>query len=237
MFPTVTIFFGLGFLDHYTWLRDAPALGTVLTTVGMLMVVSGGLLAAFQHHLGRLMGYAVIIETGFSILTLSLVGTVGLNIFFMLFIPRTLSLVVWSLSLTILKEHSSTLILSDIRGLLRFWPYATSGLVLANLAMAGMPLLAGFPPHQAIWEMLASTSLPVVFWVLIGNFSLFFSAVRVMLAFVSAPEGIPWESRETPSQRILLAISFLALLLLGLFPQWVLPLWTKLPAIYSHLGQ
>jgi NADH:ubiquinone oxidoreductase subunit 2 (subunit N) len=237
MFPTVTIFFGLGFLDHYTWLRDAPALGTVLTTVGILMVVSGGLLAAFQHHLGRLMGYAVIIETGFSILTLSLVGTVGLNIFFMLFIPRTLSLVVWSLSLTILKEHSSTLILSDIRGLLRFWPYATSGLVLANLAMAGMPLLAGFPPHQAIWEMLASTSLPVVFWVLIGNFSLFFSAVRVMLAFVSAPEGIPWESRETPSQRILLAISFLALLLLGLFPQWVLPLWTKLPAIYSHLGQ
>ncbi|MFA5874087.1 MAG: proton-conducting transporter membrane subunit [Anaerolineales bacterium] len=237
MFPTVTLFFGLGFLDHYTWLRDAPALGRVLTTVGILMVVSGGLLAAFQRHLGRIMGYAVIIETGFSILTLSLGGTVGLNIFFMLFVPRTLSLVVWALALTILKEHSPTLILSDIKGLVRIWPFATSGLVLANLALAGMPLLAGFPPHQAIWEGLASTSLPVVIWVLIGNLGLFFSAVRVMLAFAATPEGAHWESRETGAQRILLAIGFLALLLLGLFPQWVLPLWTKLPAIFTHLGQ
>ncbi|MBE3038063.1 MAG: hypothetical protein IMZ62_04540, partial [Chloroflexi bacterium] len=236
MFPTVTIFFGLGFLDHYTWLRDAPALGSVLTTVGILMVFSGGLLAAFQQHLGRIMGYAVIMETGFSILTLSLGGTVGLNILFMLFVPRTLSLVVWALALTILKEHSPTLILSDIKGLVRIWPFATSGLVLANLALAGMPLLAGFPPHQAIWEGLASTSLPVVIWVLIGNLGLFFSAVRVMLAFAAAPEGAHWESRETAAQRILLAVSFLALLLLGLFPQWVLPLWTKLPAIFTHLG-
>ena len=237
MFPTVTIFFGLGFLDHYTWLRDAPALGSILTTVGILMVVSGGLLAAFQQHLGRIMGYAVIMETGFSILTLSLGGTVGLNILFMLFVPRTLSLVVWALALTILNEHSPTLILSDIKGLVRIWPFATSGLVLANLALAGMPLLAGFPPHQAIWEGLASTSLPVVIWVLIGNLGLFFSAVRVMLAFAAAPEGAHWESRETGAQRILLAIGFLALLLLGLFPQWVLPLWTKLPAIFTHLGR
>jgi len=237
MFPTVTIFFGLGFLDHYTWLRDAPALGSILTTVGILMVVSGGLLAAFQQHLGRIMGYAVIMETGFSILTLSLGGTVGLNILFMLFVPRTLSLVVWALALTILNEHSPTLILSDIKGLVRIWPFATSGLVLANLALAGMPLLAGFPPHQAIWEGLASTSLPVVIWVLIGNLGLFFSAVRVMLAFAAAPEGARWESREMGAQRILLAIGFLALLLLGLFPQWVLPLWTKLPAIFTHLGR
>jgi formate hydrogenlyase subunit 3/multisubunit Na+/H+ antiporter MnhD subunit len=236
MFPTVTIFFGLRFLDHYTWLRDAPALGNVLTTVGTLMVVSGGLLAAFQRHLGRIMGYSVIMETGYSILTLSLGGTVGLNIFFMLLVPRTLSLVIWAFALTILKEHSPTLILSDIKGLGRSWPFATSGLVLANLALAGMPLLAGFPPHQAIWEGLASTSLPVVIWVLIGTIGLFFSAVRVMLTFTAAPEGAHWESHETGVQRILLAISILALLLLGLFPQWMLPLWSNLPAIFTHLG-
>jgi len=237
MFPTVTIFFGLGFLDHYAWLRDASTLGSVFTTVGILMIVSGGLLAAFQKHLGRIMGYAVIIETGFSILTFSLGRNLGLNLFFMLFVPRTLSLVVWALSLTILKEHSPTLILKDIKGLLRVWPFATSGLVLANLAMAGMPLLAGFPPHQAIWEGLASTSLPVVLWVSLGYVGLFFSAVHVMLAFASASEGVRWESRETGPQRIIFAIGFLALFLLGLFPQWVLPLWTKLPSIFTHLPQ
>jgi NADH:ubiquinone oxidoreductase subunit 2 (subunit N) len=183
------------------------------------------------------MGYAVIMETGFSILTISMAGTAGLNAFFMFFVPRTLSLVVWSLALTVMKEYSPTLTLGDMKGLVRIWPFATSGMVLANLALAGIPLLAGFPPHQAIWDGLASTSLPIVGWVLIGNLGLFFSAIRVMLAFASAPEGALWESRETVVQRILLAIGFLALLLLGLFPQWVLPLWTRLPVIFTHFGQ
>jgi formate hydrogenlyase subunit 3/multisubunit Na+/H+ antiporter MnhD subunit len=237
MFPTVTLFFGLGFLDHYTWLRDAPTLGNILMTVGILMVVSSGLLAAFQQHLGRIMGYAIIMETGFSILTLSLGGTLRLNMFFMFFVPRTLSLVVWAFALSILREHSTTLILSDMKGLISTWPFATSGLILANLSVAGMPLLAGFPPHQAIWEWLASKSLLVVIWILVGNLGLFFSAIRVMLAFAAVPKGVNWESRETLVQRVLLAIGFLALLLLGIFPQWVLPLWTKLPTVFIHLGQ
>jgi NADH:ubiquinone oxidoreductase subunit 2 (subunit N) len=237
MFPTVALFFGLGFLDHYSWLRDAPALGSVLTTVGLLMVVSGGILAAFQQQLGRIMGYAIIMETGFSMLTISLGGKVGLNIFFMLFVPRILCLVLWALSLTILKEQYPTLHLDDIKGLVRTWPFATSGLVLANLALAGMPLLAGFPPHLAIWEGLASTSLGLIIWVLVGNLGLFFGAVRVMLAIALAPEGTPWESHETGAQRVLLSLAFLALFLLGLFPQWVLPLWTNLPIFFTHLGQ
>jgi NADH-quinone oxidoreductase subunit N len=237
MFPTVALFIGLGFLDHYSWLRDAPALNNILTTVGLLMVVSGGFLAAFQKHLGRIMGYAVIMETGFSILTINLAKSVGLNLFLTLLIPRTLCLIVWALSLNIFKEHSPSLLLNDIKGLVRTFPFATSGLVLANLALAGMPLLAGFPSHQAIWGELATSSYSIVIWALVGSLGLFFSAVRVMTAFSAAPEGAHWESQETVAERVLLSIGFVALLLLGLFPQWVLPLWTKLPVIFSHIGQ
>jgi NADH:ubiquinone oxidoreductase subunit 2 (subunit N) len=237
MFPTVALFIGLGFLDHYSWLRDAPALNNILTTVGLLMVVSGGILAAFQKHLGRIMGYAVIMETGFSILTINLAKSVGLNLFLTLLIPRTLCLIVWALSLNIFKEHSPSLLLNDIKGLVRTFPFATSGLVLANLALAGMPLLAGFPSHQAIWGELATSSYSIVIWALVGSLGLFFSAVRVMTAFSAAPEGAHWESQETVAERVLLSIGFVALLLLGLFPQWVLPLWTKLPVIFSHIGQ
>jgi hypothetical protein len=73
--------------------------------------------------------------------------------------------------------------------------------------------------------------------VLVGNLGLFFGAVRVMLAIALAPEGTPWESHETGAQRVLLSLAFLALFLLGLFPQWVLPLWTNLPIFFTHLGQ
>ncbi len=237
MFPTVALFFGLGFLDHYSWLRDAPALSNVLTIVGLLMVVSGGILAAFQQHLGRIMGYAVIMEIGFSILSIDLARTVGLNIFFMLLVPRILCLVIWALSLNILQGQVSNLSLGDLKGLLHAYPFASSGLVLANLALAGMPILAGFPPHQAVWGGLASSSNSSIIWALIGSVGLFFSAIKTMTAFSAVPESTRWESRETSAQRVLLSIGFFALLLLGLFPQWVLPLWTKLPAIFTHLGQ
>ena len=237
MLPTVTLFYGLGFLENYTWLRDASFLKTFLTLVGTLMVVTGGLLATFQRHLGRIMGYAVIVETGFSLLALSLGTSTGLNIFLLLLIPRTLSLAIWAWALSILRTQSPGLNLKDVKGMGHVWPFATSALVLANLALAGMPLLSGFPAHQAIWEGLARTSLPVAFWVLVGSLGLFASAVRVLAALTSALEGTPWGVRENRSQRILLSIGILGLFLLGLFPQWALPLWTKLPVIFQHLGQ
>ncbi|MGB8214272.1 MAG: proton-conducting transporter membrane subunit [Anaerolineales bacterium] len=238
MLTTASLFYGLGFLDRYSWLRDATGLGTTLSTVGVLMVVTGGLLSAFQHQLGRIMGYAIIVETGFSLLALSLGSSTGLNIFLLLLVPRTLSLCIWALALSILKEQAPGLTLKEVKGLVHTWPFATLGLVLANLALAGLPLLAGFPAHQAVWEGLARTSsLPIAFWVLLGSLGLCASAIRVLAALTSAPEGATWGSRETQLQRALLMIGLLGLIMLGLFPQWALPLWTKLPAIFAHLGQ
>ena len=237
MFPTVTIFFGLGFLDHYTWLRDASSLGIILTSVGILMIFSGGLLAAFQHHLGRIMGYAVIMETGYSLLAINLGEKSGLGIFYLLFIPRILAMVLWAFSLTILKEHYPTLALDNMKGLARIWPFASSGLVVANLALVGMPILAGFPAHQAIWEGLASRSLPAVFWVLMGNLGLFICVLRTVYTFAIIHEETQGGVRETILQRILVVIGIVAIFLLGLFPQWSLPLWTRLPALFTHLGQ
>ena len=237
MLTTVTLFYGLGFLDGYTWLRDAFFLKTFLTLVGTLMVVTGGLLAAFQVHLGRIMGYAIIVETGFSLLALSLGNTVGLNIFLLLLVPRVICLGIWALTLSILREQAPGLNLKDVKGLGYVWPFATSALVLANLALAGLPLLAGFPAHQAVWEGLARSSLPVAFWALIGSLGLFASAVRVLAALTAAPEGTPWGARETRTQRLLLAIGVLGLFVFGLFPEWAFPLWSKLPAIFQHLGQ
>ena len=155
----------------------------------------------------------------------------------MLFVPRTLCLGIWALALSILKAQTPELRLNEVKGFARLWPFAALGLILSNLAIAGIPLLAGFPVHQAIWEELARSSLPLAFWVFLGSFGLCASAVRVLAALVMAPEGARWEAHETPSQRLFLAVGWLALFLLGLFPQWALPLWSKLPTLFAHLGQ
>ncbi|MEW6093224.1 MAG: hypothetical protein AB1531_04575 [Chloroflexota bacterium] len=237
IFPTVTMFFGLGFLDRYAWLRDSAALPTILTMVGVLMVVSGGLLAFFQRHLGRMMGYAVMLESGFSLLGLGLGGSYGLHTFLLLFTPRLIGLALWALALSNLKEHDANLTLDGVKGAGRIWSFSSTSVVLASLSLAGAPMLASFPAHQAIWEGLARQSLTLTPWVFLGSLGLTISAIRVLASLVSAPDGSPWGARETRSQRVLLLLGWLCLFLLGILPSWVAAFWARLPALFEHLGQ
>jgi len=237
IFSTVTLFFGLGFLDRYAWLRDSPSLGIILISAGILMIVTGGFLVGFERHLGRIMGYAVIMGNGFSLIAISIGFASGLNLFFMLIIPRVISLLIWSFTLTVLKDDHPSLFMDDLKGLAHSWPYAASGLVLANLSLAGMPLLACYPSLQLIWVSLATRSLPALIWVLIGGLGLFISALRTILGFVTSRDEFSWGSRETGLQRIFLVVGIATLLMLGLFPQWTLLLWSHLPNMFTHLGQ
>jgi len=236
MFPTTALLFGLDFLDRYTWLRTAPQLPNLLTIAGSLMLLTGGTLAAFQRHLGRLLGFVVIAEIGFSLLTMSLGGPTGLNLFFLLFVPRVLSLGVWAFSLSILKEQTPSLRFSEVKGLGRTRPFAAYGAFLAHMSLAGLPLLANFPIRQALWEGLARQTPNIAWFVLIGSLGLFTGAIRSLAVLSMAPEGTRWEVRESWPQRIFLALGTLALLILGLFPQWTTLLLARLPSVFEHLG-
>lgn len=237
MFPTATMIFGLGFLDRYSWLREAPTLSTVFVTVGILMVVTGGLLAIFQRRLERIFGFAVVIETGYSLLALSLGSKLGVNTFLILLVPRTLSLLVWTLSLSVLKDHFPRLAFADMQGAARKWPLASIALALSTLSLAGLPLLAGFPAHLAIWQGMARTSLTLTFWSMAGSFGLFIAAIRTLSVIVRAPEGTRWQVRESRPQIILFAAAWLTFILFGLFPQWGWQVWNLLPSIFTRLGQ
>jgi formate hydrogenlyase subunit 3/multisubunit Na+/H+ antiporter MnhD subunit len=235
IFPTAAMFFGLGLIDRYIWLRDLGGLATILTGAGLLMVASGGVLAAFERHLGRIMGYAVIVEIGYSLLAVGLGGTTGLDLFYFLLVPRLLSLVTWSSALAILRPNLPGLALSEIQGKGRSFPFAASGVVLANLSLASLPLLVGFPGHQALWESLSHQSLAQAFWILVGSLGLFTGGVRTLIAFAKAQEGIPWKASESRFQRAIMGLAWTVLGLLGLFPQWAQFIWAKLPTMFEHL--
>jgi NADH:ubiquinone oxidoreductase subunit 2 (subunit N) len=182
------------------------------------------------------MGYAAIVEIGFSLLTIGLGNASGITLFFLLFIPRILSLGVWSFSLSILKEQVPSLQIADSKGLGRATPFAAAGLILANFSLAGLPILACFPIRQTIWEGLAQTSIGTTAWLLAGTLGLAIAAIRTLATLTAAPEGTVWATRETWPQRIFLGLGLLALFGLGIFPQWTVPLLDRLPSIFEHLG-
>jgi formate hydrogenlyase subunit 3/multisubunit Na+/H+ antiporter MnhD subunit len=238
IFPTFSLIFGLNFIDRYSWLRDSPGLLAGIRFVGLLMVVSAGLWAAFQRHFGRIFAYAAVAETGISLLALSLPDQrIGLQVFFYLLVPRALAFGVWTISITILKKQAPELTFVTSQGLARQFPLAVIGMFLANLALAGTPLFASFPVRQVLWEALAVQSLPAAILLGVASLGLWIGALRSLAVLSMAPQNTKWEARETWSQRLLIGLGLLALFVFGLFPQWAQPLLASLPAMFEHLGK
>jgi len=235
--PTFTVIFALGFLDRYAWLRTSPQLSSAIQFAGVFMVASGGLFAFQEKHIGRIMGYAAITETGLLILAMGLRSSDVVNTTFLLLIPRGLELAVWALAISIIKRQAYSLRFNEIKGLARKYPLAVAALVFAHLSMTGFPLLAGFPPRLAIWQELAKQSLVTSFWVCLGLLGLIGALIRTLAAFVMAEENQAWELNETWTQMVMLGLGVIGLFILGIFPQVLQPFIINLPALFSHLGQ
>jgi formate hydrogenlyase subunit 3/multisubunit Na+/H+ antiporter MnhD subunit len=233
--PTFTTIFALGFLDRYTWLRNSTQLMNAIQFAGLLMVASGGLFAALQRHLGRILAYAAIAQTGLILLIFSLQSNQMANLVFLTLIPRGLELAIWALALSILKREAYSLQFSDVQGLARKYPVATASLVFAHLSIAGFPLLAGFPSRLAIWQSL-TTDLSILFWVFAGMFGLLIAAFRTLAVFVMTDES-GWKINESWIQITMLTVGVSGLFILGLFPQILQPLLENIPALFEHLSQ
>ena len=235
--PTITIIFGAGFLDRYTWLRSSPQLADALGFAGLLTVTTGGIWAAFQRHLGRIMAFGSIAETGFVILALSLHTNDGISILFLLIPARILALAVWSLALTIIQENSMGMRFREMRGILRTFPFAGTGLILATLSTGAFPLLAGFPARLALWEGLSREASYAAVWMGLGIAGLLTGAFRSLAVISMADEYTSWKPRENLTQMIMIGLGVIGLFVLGLFPQTVQFFLSDLPLMFEHLGR
>jgi NADH:ubiquinone oxidoreductase subunit 2 (subunit N) len=184
------------------------------------------------------MGYASIIATGFSILAMGLPNAaMGVGLVFLLIIPRALGLGIWSLALTILQGKTLSLLFDDIKGKAKSLPFAGAALVGAALSMAGMVPLVGFPVQYSLWRGIGEVSVSLGIWFGIGVLGLLVGALRTMAIIVSSPPGTPWQTMESWSERILSGLGIIALIFLGLFPQWTQIVLASLPTLFERLGK
>jgi formate hydrogenlyase subunit 3/multisubunit Na+/H+ antiporter MnhD subunit len=233
-FPQVGSLLVLSFLSRYSWFSVVPDVFSAIRIMGGLMVFFGGVWAAFQNHLGRMMGFAALMEIGFTLLAISglepgyysgssfsaqEINFSGplLGIYYAQFIPRLISLAVWALALVSLLDNMGTLNLHQIAGAGTKLPIASISVVVAIFSLAGLPLLAGFPIRLALWETIVTRSLPVAFIVLAGILGLFFAGFRT-LSYLLRSSDRSWTIGENKAQAILLVTGWLVLLVIGLFP-------------------
>ena len=240
----VITFFGIDFLERYVWLRNFPGTMELFRLGGMLMVLLGGLSVAFQRHLGRMLGFAVLVETGLSLLAVS-TGLGGeqlssaLSILFSSLLPRGLALGVWALALSALTNTADgpaalqeSLHFGALQGKGRQFSIATGVLVLAIFSLAGFPLLAGFPIRLTLWEALSKQSPFAAAAALLACLGLLAGGIRALAVLITDSEELEWKVTEAWGDRVLLILGGLGLLLVGLFPQWFLPSLARMAAVF-----
>ncbi|HEX9012603.1 MAG TPA: proton-conducting transporter membrane subunit [Anaerolineaceae bacterium] len=234
LLQTAVLIAGVEFLDQFTWLRTSASLYDILRLIGVMMVFTGGVMSAFQNHLGRILGTAVLFETGFSLLAVSLGGQQGIEIFSMLFLPRALAMAVWALSLTALRNAAGDLQLTSLTGMGRRNPLALAGITLACLSLAGMPLLSGFPVKLELLQSLAAHYPVVAILCLLGMLGLTVAALR-SLAVMAVGDSWSRDTGQSWLVRGLLAAGMLAILAIGLLPQVFITPLAALARSFSHL--
>jgi NADH:ubiquinone oxidoreductase subunit 2 (subunit N) len=189
-------------------------------------------------------------ETGFSLLAISLLGSSSqqaLSLFFTLILPRGLSLSIWGLALAALQKAvmgenrdlpvEQALTYRYVQGIARRYPFAAAAALLAHFSLAGFPLLAGFPVRLALLDALSGESISLSLAGLFGLAGLMAGGIRTLAVFISAEGALAWESLETIPQRLLLGLGAVMLVLVGLFPQWFTPFMVQMLAIFPNLSR
>jgi NADH-quinone oxidoreductase subunit N len=233
-FPPMVIFILLDFINGLTWVRESEIFFTALQISGVIMIFTGGVWSAFQKNVSRLFGYAVIIETGFTLVAISLRSGDGLLYTVMILLPRIIALALWALSMTILKDQNLKLDFESLQGLIYRTPIGALGIVSAVLSMAGLPLLASFSLRQSVVETLANIRPGIIIWVVLGMTGFLIGGFRLVWEVTAKTQKSPLASPTRIATGLILT-AIVLLFLLGIAPRSILSVMARILAAYPNL--
>lgn len=222
--------FGIRFIVEGGWISQGGDIQAALQVAGVIMLGAGGFMAIFSNHAGRLVAGAVIAEIGRSLLAISLFRT-GFPIYFAMVFIQSISITLVSASLSYLSRGVSGFDYQHLAGAARSWPLISSGLLLGYFALAGLPLLAGFPIYWALGSGLSFFPVWINIVYIFSILSLLIGGLRLLgvLTRYAGEESVL--TLDNPTARIMILILNGVLLLLGLMPQVTLLITQRISTI------
>lgn len=207
---------------------DASALRIPLWGLALLSMLVGNLAALLQSRVRRLMAYSSIAQMGYVVVALlSVKGGYQAAAFYAL-AYGVISLAAFG-SISVLERGGCGETLDDYRGLGRSRPFASGVLALALFALAGIPPTVGFTGKFLIFAAaLRSGEITLaVIGILLAAISVFYY-LRVVVALYCKHSDSANDSRPTFPEYIVLAVASTAILLLGLWPNTLISLLSRL---------
>jgi len=235
MIPTTILIFFMDFLNNFSWLREQLLLLTVSQILGIVMIVMGGLFAAFQRELTRLIGYAVMVEIGFSLLAMSLNQIIGWQSYILILIPIIIGIAICTLAISIWKNKELNMDIDSFHGEFYKSTFTMVGFLVGWFTFSGLPLLPGFPTKLPILIGLSQISITPIIFVSIGLFGLFVAGFR-FLAIIFSTGNVSNDSySESLLQKLYFSFGIVLLLAMGIFPSLVLNPFLEILSAFTNL--
>jgi formate hydrogenlyase subunit 3/multisubunit Na+/H+ antiporter MnhD subunit len=235
----------LAFLESYPELTAYVRFGPFASGVGLAMVTVGGLFAASQRSLGRLMGYGALIDGGVALVALGMESERGLALAFLAVLARPFGLALMAAGLKGLRRGmGSSDGLDALRGVAWRSPWSTLALVVGGLSTAGFPIGVGFAGRWALYRALASSDVVDVLLLMLASAGVMVGICRAVAALFWRPRSSDGEAgdvaRDAPSEGVLTAVVLVlavtACVGVGFFPQLLAPTALRLAGLYTFLA-
>jgi NADH-quinone oxidoreductase subunit N len=218
----IRFFFNIrGFDNQYIFI--------VISGIAILSMFVGNLLAIRQQNIKRLLAYSSIANMGYLIIILLTGSKEGIqaSIFYLIsyFITTIGAFGVISLLSTCKYEAER---IDDYKGL--FWkrPWIAIVFTLSLLSLAGIPLTAGFiAKFYVIFEGMKAGLMVLIFSMIINSVIGLYYYLRVITALFSPVNEIKLPALSITGH-FTLAVIGLSILILGIFPGWLIDIIVKL---------
>jgi len=204
---------------------DNQSIFVVISGIAILSMFTGNLLAIRQQNIKRLLAYSSIANMGYLIIILLTGSDKGIQaaVFYLIayFITTIGAFGVISLLSTKALEAEK---ISDYKGL--FWkrPWIAIVFTLSLLSLAGIPVTAGFiAKFYVIFEGMKAGLMVLVFSMIVNSVLGLYYYLRVITTLFSK-ENEPDLPALSITGNITLAIISLSILLLGIYPGWLIDL-------------
>lgn len=220
-----TVWFMLmAYLESYVWLSEQPLFGPLFTIMGLLMMVLGGALAASQRHLGRIVGYATMVDNGAMFIALGTGSVSGLALTILILIARPIALGLMTLGLDGLRQiGKGDDTISELVGAGWIAPWRTLAFVAGGVALAGFPVSLGFVARWGLYRIVTEGNPTQALLALTGGAGVMLgliTAIRRLLSRVPQASTISEVNyREDPVTLILVLILLVLSMILGIYPQ------------------
>jgi len=207
LFPEATVWF-------------APVMLT-LATIG---VVYGGIVAAMQKNLKRLVAYSSVSHMGFALMGLFVLNTEGVEGSVLQMVNHGISTSALFILLGFLYSRRHTYEISSLKGIAKVAPVFAGMFTLVMLSSIGVPGLNGFVSEFLV---LLGTFVAHRWWAVIAAFGVVIAALYLLWAYQRVFTGEPDEANKNfPDLNIsekLVMVPLIALIIfLGVYPKPVL---------------